>query len=1215
MKKGLLTLQFLILGMVAYAQFRPGALYRLTPLNTEYKEQTFIFKKLSGSWVITDPFTGRALRMGEHGIEFAKENGSDELQKWTLKAETTNTYTLCPTNGTGEIKGMRIQESPWFGTDINMTYRFRSIAAPNMLLGNGDNGGNNIKIRPEQQDSLNRGQYWRIHTLGLGKHLIEGAFYATAMDDGGDNSSIDYLLQWPATTQQPGNALLCIQPVMEQKDCYRIQSVNKKQMFTIKDGQLKITAINEHDRNSWFRIEQVEKPKIQAPIWEDETIFEQNKLAAVPTFIPYASEAEMLQDKPYRRTPWLEPKSSLYQSLDGQWAFRFTAKPTINIIHGTQVMDATAIQEALNETTAQWDKIPVPSCWEMQGYDKPIYCNVEYPHSNTPPYIKARPGYNDGGRNYAINPVGTYQRTFTIPKQWAGKRVIIHFGGIYSAAQIWLNGNYVGYTQGSNNVSEFELTHLLKAGANNLVVQVHRWCDGSYLECQDMFRMSGIFRSVYLYAQPKDAIRTHRITTQLYDNYACITLNTDQKKATAKLYDPKGKLIGIQILRNGETTFRIPADRDLWTAETPNLYTLDIIQPGQAFSTKVGVRQIEIRGSLLYINGKRVMLTGVNRHDTDPSMGRTVSIQSMERDVKLMKQNNINTIRTSHYPNDARMYAMFDYYGLYCCDEADLEDHANQSISNIPSWIPAFNDRITRMVMRDLNHPSVIMWSLGNEAGGGANFASCYQLAHHLDGTRPVHYEGTRNGKDYGGNTYSDFYSKMYPSMDWMNQHSNDLDKPMFICEYAHAMGTAIGNLPEYVQSMRKSNAIIGGCIWDWVDQAIYDPQEMKKGIRRLHTGYDYPGPHQGNFCSNGILTPEREETAKLAEVKAAYQHIAFTWEKQERKNLTLILQNLYNFRTFQGLQAEVSFLVNGVHKKIRKYKLSNTAPGECEKLNITLPTTDSKAQIIAQVIVRNSKGTLYSKPGHIIAQAEEIIHQGGQQLTPINNLKYSEKSHGPRNSLYIGGMELLAGESFVFNNHRWIENDRFTNTSSDSTLCQQNVNYTYYKNGDVDVTVTLIPRTHELRRLGIVLRLDSTLQHVHYFGKGPYENYPDRQAGVLTGHYKTTVDHLGEHNVKPQTTGDRFIYEVELSNNKGQGVKISCPQGLYFSASRYTDADLMNTFHQWELKKQPFIYVHLDTALRGLGNASCGPGTLQKYCIPAEPKTFTFRLSPLGKK
>lgn len=1203
MRKQLFAL-FLSLATLANAQFRSGALYDISPLTTEYKDQTFTLKPLSSSWIIADPFTGRAIRMGERGVEFVEENGSDELQKWTITQTNKGTYTLRSTNGKGQLQGIRITESRWYGADINATYRLRSVADPTLVLGNGDDGGNNVAVRNEPLDSLNRGQYWRIHTLGHGRHMIENAYYSTALDDGGNNPNINYLLQWPASPQNPGNALLCIQPVEKQKGVYRLESVNKKMMFTSQGKRLAITPYDETDRNSWFRIEQVEKPKIANPIWEDETVFGINKLPAIPTLVPYANEQEMLTDKAFYATPWTEPKSSLYQSLDGEWQFRFTAEPTIEKVSGTEVMDAPAMQQALSGQTAQWDKIPVPGCWEMQGYDKPIYCNVAYPHSNTPPFIKALAGYNDGGRNYAINPVGTYRRTFQIPSAWQGQRITLHFNGIYSCAQIWVNGHYVGYTQGANNVSEFDLTPIAKTGENTVVVQVHRWSDGSYLECQDMFRMSGIHRSVYVYAQPKQAIRDHRIKTTIEGGKGKILFTADQSNATVKLYDPRGQLVDTQSLQGGKAEFTVPADRDLWSAEEPNLYTLDVIQPGQAFSTKVGVREVKIQNSQLLVNNRRVILHGANHHDTDPSLGRTMTIERMLQDVILMKQNNQNTIRTSHYPKDQRMMAMFDYYGLYVVDEADLEDHANQAISSMPSWIPAFNDRIERMVVRDVNYPSVIIWSLGNEAGAGTNFESCYKLARELDPTRPIHYEGAHRGKEY-----SDMYSRMYPPLDWVEENAYNKDKPLFLCEYAHAMGTAIGNLPEYMKIFREGNNTMGGCIWDWVDQSIYDPQELKQGIRRLHTGYDYPGPHQGNFCNNGIVTSEREQTAKLAEVKVAYQDIAFELVKSSKPMLKVT--NIYSFRSLNGMMAEIRMMVNGKVKTTKRFKIGNIRPGESTLVPLPLPKRKTD-WILVQAVISEGKPTTYSEAGHVVAQTELTLQEGTKVLPEINKPSDTTAIDKPLTSLELGGMELLAGESFVFDNHRWIENDRFSNTANGDDLASKDIRLTRYANGEVDVTVSLTPHTSELRRLGIVLRLDTLLNNVSYLGKGPFENYPDRQVGVLTGRYQTTVDQMGENNVKPQTTGNRFVYEVQLTNAEGKGVRISCPEGLYFSANRNTDADLMNTRHQWELVKRPFIYVHLDIAQRGLGNASCGPGTLPAYCIPQEARTFTLRLSPI---
>lgn len=1167
MKKFLFVLLAVISVAVSAQNYRKGALYNVSGIPTQYKGQVFTITEISGQWRIIDPFKHQALRQGEKGLEYGEENGSDEQQKFNPSF----------------LKKLKISEANTFGSDEAATYRFRSVADPTMVLGDGDDGGNNTKIRAEKQDSLNRGQYWTIKTLKRDQHLIGGAFYDTNFDDGGDNKSLQWLLQWPANPKHPGNALMKIEPVGKY---YRIVSYNKKKMFTIADGMMKITDINDKDKNSLFTIEEVEKPKIAAPIWEDETVFAINKLPGIATYMPYANTEEMRSDADYYRTPWTEPQSSLYQSLDGTWDFHFISK-------GINSMDELS-SLTTNLSSLNWDKIPVPSCWEMQGYDRPIYCNVEYPHSNTPPYIKARPGYNDGGQNYAINPVGIYRRTFSVPEEWQqiGKRTIIHFGGIYSSAVLYINGQQVGYTQGSNNVSEFDLTKYLKPGDNEMVVVVHRWCDGSYLECQDMFRMSGIFRSVYVYNVPAKSIRNHVIKTTPADNGTwTVTLSVDNSKvdATARLFDPDGQLIGTKNIIDGKAEFTVE-NLYLWSAEIPDLYTLEVAQDGMAFSTKVGLRTVEIKNSLLYVNGQRILLKGTNRHDTDPMYGRTVPVSRMLQDVTMMKQNNINCIRTSHYPNDARMYAMYDYFGLYCCDEADLEDHANQSISDMKSWIPAFCDRINRLVTRDINHPCVLMWSMGNESGAGSNFKDCYDTAKALDSTRPVHYEGTRTNKPYGGSLYSDFYSKMYPSMDWMNENTSNLDKPMFLCEYAHAMGNAIGNLDKYVASMKESNATIGGCIWDWVDQSIYEPKEIKQGIYRLHTGYDFPGPHQGNFCCNGIVTGERDYTAKLAEVKGAYQNISFSIVGDKT-----VIKNDFAFRTLEGLDLEVQVMDSGKIKRTKTMALPAVIPGGDISMSM-IPPRKSKGELMLIYRIREHNATPYSEAGHVIAQYQQTVFVPNDlKEVPVQQQEVSDAE----------------GLQFKFQPYRYVENDR---GGMGSDNAEYKITYTKLKGNRADVTVTITPNDDNLRRAGVACQLDSTMNNVKWYGLGPWENYPDRYNGVLMGRYNSKqVSNWMEPYMNPQSTGDRFAREITLTDAKGHGYRIECPEGVYFSAIPYTDQQLADAKHQWELKPQGYINLQIDRELRGLGNASCGPGPMQQYIIQkGEPIKYTFRVTKL---
>ena len=1289
--------------------------------NLEDKNAAQMWKvsELSGSWRIINPVTNKAIRTDGDHLELGENNGSDEAQLWkyengllipTNRPEmaaqvTTNGQLILVKKALAEknkASQFTFKESAYAGFDDALTYRIRSVAYPELVLGNSDSGENNSRIISEKAEDGNRGQYWNVKTIDLFTFAVENAFYGQNFDDGGDNASIDYLLQWAA---QPGvwnNAKFRFEPVANHIGTYQIVTIsphNEGTMYALRDGRMMRVPFDAADQTSWFTFEQVEKPRIESPYWEDETIFEENKEKGVATYMPYSNEAAMLADKAYYDTPWTVPVNDRFLSLNGTWKFNLVSEPS-----------QRPLDFFKNEfNTTDWDDIPVPSNWEMQGYDKPIYSNVEYPHSNTPPFIKARPYFNDNGKNYGINPVGSYVRTFTIPENWNGQRTYIHFGGIYSAAFVWLNGEYVGYTQGANNVAEFDLTAYLRKGENKLAVQVFRWSDGSYLECQDMFRMSGIFRDVYLYNVPMASVRDHYITSQLLDDRQNATMQVNlrfsedpaatatKKTVEVKVFDPDGVEVAQatlgyrtfegQFSRNTTATMLNIKNVKLWSAETPNLYTVRFIQKDangveeMAFSTKYGFRDIEIKNSLVYINGERVTFKGVNRHDTHPLYGRAVTTESMLQDVLLMKQNNINTIRTSHYPNAARMYAMFDHYGLYCCDEADLEDHANQTISDKPSWIPSFVDRIDRMVLRDRNHASVIMWSLGNEAGNGENFRYCYDAAKKLD-NRPVHYEGTRSNGDYGGGRFSDFYSKMYPGMAWMNKNTSDLDKPMFLCEYAHSMGNAIGNLTEYWDIMEASNSCIGGCIWDWVDQAIYDPQEIKKGIYRLHTGYDYPGPHQGNFCSNGVIPATRHEGAKLMEVKAAHQFVKFALTHIDTKKNTagVRIYNRYAFQSLEDFDLVYAVVKNGNIVSTKKMPLGAVAAGDSLTLELKLSKAAlAKAQkkgeeTMLNLYVEYREAQSFCEAGHRIAHKQFCLTERGQLPTlaakgaplaqtsalhevRIGNEKVSvsfDPNTGQLTSLAFNGRNVIAeGQGFLYDNHRWIENDRqgfdiweqrnnlekkfkitengleekgtcqvaeengntVVKTTRKGSLCDTEINYIIYPQGVVDIEAKFIPHTDKLRRAGLVCGIDSTLKQVDYYAHGPWENYCDRKDGALVGRYTTTVAEMPERYVKPQSTGGREgLRELVLSDGKGFGLKIETEGQVGFSAIPYTDEDLMKSAHFWEMQARPYTVLHLDAWTRGVGNASCGydVDTLPIYRVPNQPMTYKLRLSAL---
>ena len=630
-----------------------------------------------------------------------------------------------------------------------------------------------------------------------------------------------------------------------------------------------------------------------------------------------------------------------------------------------------------------------------------------------------------------------------------------------------------------------------------------------------------------------------------------------------------------------------------------------------------------------------------------------------------MKQNNINTIRTSHYPNDAKMYAMFDYFGLYTMDEADLEDHANQSISDMPSWIPAFVDRIDRMVLRDRNHPSVIFWSLGNEAGGGSNFQACYDAAKRLD-NRPIHYEGTRDGKEYGGNRFSDLYSKMYPGMKWMNTYVSSLDKPMFICEYAHAMGNAIGNLKEYWESIEGSSATIGGAIWDWVDQAIYEPHEMKKGIYRLHTGYDFPGPHQGNFCSNGIIPATREESPKLKEVKAVYQYVHFADKGVDvkRNEAKVLLKNTYDFLSLDKFYLRWQVVKDGFRMQPDSMMLPAVMPDDSLLVTLNLKGINLKKaikngeEVMLDLYVCRTDAETWAGAGHEVAKQQyelsarkelpelKSLHGKKQKLAVSDNENlltvknaYIEasfdKTTGQLVTLVMNGQQVVSqGGGFVYDNHRWIENDKFTETANglsekgtctvteekgniivttnrEGSLCSTDIVYTFTQTGVMDMEVVFRPHTADLRRCGLVANIDSTLSNIDYYAYGPWENYNDRKDGCMVGRYTTTVEDMEVPYMKPQSMGNREgLRELTLYNKEGKGVKIQTEGSVSFSALRYTDKDLMEGQHAWKLEKRPYIVLHLDAVQRGVGNASCGQDvdTLPAYRVPQQEMKYKLR-------
>lgn len=721
------------------------------------------------------------------------------------------------------------------------------------------------------------------------------------------------------------------------------------------------------------------------------------------TFIPYASVEQMKADATHYAEPWQQPDETKaeYINLNGTWKFKY--------VPGTASGPGSSEFQAKDYNDSGWDNIRVPLSWEMANYGKPVYTNVGYPFKNTPP--SATVGYTDYGVE-DHNATGFYRRTINIPATWKDKRVFVHFDGVYSAAVVWVNGKYVGYSQSSNTDAEFDITGFVETGDNQLSVRVYRWCDGSYLEGQDMWHLSGIHRDVYLVAMPKVFVADHYITSSLSSDATSGSMtvkmkvdNRDNVSATktlqVSLLDRDGKQIGSGTqtytgTSTDEKTITLSGLSSLhpWSAEDPYLYTVVVSQKDEnsteemAFSTKYGFRNITKSGNLININGKRVYFKGVNTQDTHPEYGRAIDMETMMKDLTMMKQANVNTVRTSHYPRQPKMYAMMDALGFYVMDEADVECHYNQNLSSNSSWITAMDDRTKRMVLRDRNHPSVIFWSLGNECGAGSNFSTTYNTCKNLD-SRFVHYEGAGSGTNY-----SDLGSNMYPTVSSVRENRSGLNgKPYFICEYAHAMGQAVGNLKEYWDQIEGSTGIIGACIWDWVDQSVYDPTKLVNGQKKSEngfnywvSGYDYNSPggvnygFQGNFLNNGIITPDRTWTGKLSEVKKVYQYVKFTQPTAYSKSVKI--ENKYAFMPISSDNFDIAYRVMKDGRLIEEGTLASfqtIAAGSSATVTLPINTAvDKSAEYLVNIELRVKKPTngaadwtTWAEEGYSIADAQ----------------------------------------------------------------------------------------------------------------------------------------------------------------------------------------------------------------------------------------------------
>ncbi len=709
----------------------------------------------------------------------------------------------------------------------------------------------------------------------------------------------------------------------------------------------------------------------QPPDWMNPLVTGINTEPAHVTLMPFDDRTSAIRG--------VREESTNFFLLNGSWKFFWSARPADRPTEFfTPDFDVTS-----------WDDIEVPGNWQLQGYDIPIYLNVPYPFKPDPPRVPVE-----------YNPVGSYRRSFEVPAAWKDRQVFLHFDGVESAFYVWVNGQKIGFGKDSRTPVEFNITPFLNSGLNTLAVEVYRWSDGSYLECQDFWRLSGIFRDVYLFATPSLHIRDFEAFTSFSDSYGQAHLKvtarvrnygtTPATKPTVEvqLLDAAGSPVGPDVpglagspyIHPGAEAIlpiTMPVSRpELWSAELPYLYTLILTLrngDGKVIEYErcsIGFREVVIRGGQLLVNGQPVLIKGVNRHEHDPDRGHTITRESMIQDIRLMKQHNINTVRTSHYPNTPLWYELCDRYGLYVIDEANIESHGmgykpEITLANRPEWMEAHLDRIRRMVERDKNHPGVILWSMGNEAGDGTNFEAASEWIHRRDPSRPVHYERA------GLRPHTDIYCPMYPSPAEIAEYAQTKrDRPLIMCEYAHAMGNSVGNLQDYWDVIENNDQLQGGSIWDWVDQGFR--KKTPDGRAYWAYGGDFGEKEtDGNFCCNGLVLPDRGITPKLLEVKKVYQNIGFRAADILRG--TIEIRNKFFFTNLQSFGLTWQLLEDGETIHAGSIPAPDVGPGRTAFFTVPLPeVTPAQGSEYHLVVSAHLTGhTLWAPQNHIIASEQ----------------------------------------------------------------------------------------------------------------------------------------------------------------------------------------------------------------------------------------------------
>ena len=1005
--------------------------------------------------------------------------------------------------------------------------------------------------------------------------------------------------------------------------------------------------------------------------YEDLSVLHENTMPARAYFIPASKRMDNLVEH--------REESDRMQLLNGTWKFQY-----FNSIYD--------VQEPFFEKdydTENFDEIQVPSVWQMAGYDTHQYTNIRYPFPFDPPYVPQD------------IPCGTYAHTFVYHKDENAPKAFLNFEGIDSCFYVWINGSYVGYSQVSHMTSEFDITDLLRDGENSIAVLVMKWCDGSYLEDQDKFRMSGIFRDVYILKRPKQAISDYHIKTRIEDMLAKVEIEMkfySPLNVKISIEDRNGAVVALGSIAEEGTAVLEIASPELWNTENPYLYKLILETENEVIVDHIALRKIEIKDQVIYLNGQKIKFRGVNRHDSDPVTGFTINLEQITTDLTLMKQHNFNAIRSSHYPNAPFFYEMCDKYGFMVIDEADIEAHGpfmiyrkedtdynrfkrwNEKIADDPVWEEAIVDRVKLMVERDKNRFCIVMWSMGNESAYGCNFEKALEWTKNFDPDRITQYESARYRNYDETYDYSnlDVYSRMYPALSEIQEYlDKDGSKPFLLVEYCHSMGNGPGDFEDYFQMIQDNDKMCGGFVWEWCDHAIaHGTAENGKTI------YAYGGDHgeeihDGNFCMDGLVYPDRTVHTGLLEYKNVYRPARVISYDKESGELVL-----HNYMDFDDLKdyVKISYELTQDGLVISKGKLPevSAAPHSEGKINLKINVPES-GKCYLKFIYHLKKELPLLDEDHILGFDEievsqkdakcQLAEKWVEKTVTDSELQVSEDD----TQIHIKGREFaytidrrtalftemkFAGREYL--NHPmelniWrapTDNDMYIKsewkkahydkaytrayttevvqgkhgvkiTSHASVVAETvqkilDVTITWKIEAagkiDADIAVTKDDEFPDLPRFGVRMFLDKKLSAARYFGMGPQESYCDKHQAASHGLYHANVDDLHEDYIRPQENGSHYDCEYVELNNSRYGIVVSAENAFSFNASYYTQEELEEKTHNYELTESDSVVFCVDYALNGIGSNSCGPVVLEQYRFDDVLFRFQFTLIPYVK-